>query len=151
VSTLATPAGTRPAGIVTRLLAAAIDLLVVVLLMGAVSVGVAAVVFLAAPLSFRWPAPPTPLSVLIGALLAVGYLTAGWATTGRTVGSAVLGLRVLSSARCRLGWGRAGLRAVLCVVFPVGLLWSAVSRDRRSVQDVVVRSIVVYDWHRTPG
>jgi hypothetical protein len=31
------------------------------------------------------------------------------------------------------------------------LLWSAVSRERRSVQDVVVRSVVVYDWHRSPA
>jgi hypothetical protein len=54
--------------------------------------------------------------------------------------------RVRSSSRGRLGWWRAGLRALLCVIFPVGLFWSAVSR-RRSVQDVVMRSVVVYDWH----
>ena len=40
---------------------------------------------------------------------------------------------------------------MLCVVFPVGLLWSAVSRERRSLQDLVVRSVVVYDWHRSPA
>lgn len=72
---------------------------------------------------------------LDAAVLRVGYLTAGWATTGRTGGTAVLGLRVLSISRARLGWGRALLRAVLCVVFPVGLLWSGASRERRSLQD----------------
>jgi hypothetical protein len=40
---------------------------------------------------------------------------------------------------------RLGEGVLLYVIFPVGLLWSAVSRERRSLQDVVVRSIVVYD------
>jgi uncharacterized RDD family membrane protein YckC len=132
---------------VTRLLAAALDMLVVLLLLGAVFVGVAAAGFLVSPLSFRWPTPPPTLSSLVGLLLAVGYLTVGWATFGRTCGAAVLGLRVLSNGRGRLGWARAFLRALLYVIFPVGLLWSAVSRERRSMQDVVVRSIVVYDGH----
>ena len=145
------PCAGRAAGIVTRLLAAAIDLLAVLLMMGGVFVGVAAVRFLVSPLSFRWPVPSSVLSVAIGMLLAIGYLTVGWATVGRTGGAAVLGLRVLSTGRSRLGWARAVLRAVLCVVFPVGLLWSAVSRERRSLQDLVVRSVVVYDWHHTPA
>jgi uncharacterized RDD family membrane protein YckC len=137
----------RPAGVVTRLLAAALDMLAVLLLLGVVFVGVTAVSFLASPLSFRWPTPPPTLSSLLGLLVALGYLTVGWATSGRTCGAAVLGLRVLSQGRGRLGWARAFLRALLCVIFPVGLLWTAVSRGRRSVQDLIVRSVVVYDRH----
>jgi hypothetical protein len=38
------------------------------------------------------------------------------------------------------------LRAAFCVFFPIGLLWCAGSRANRSVQDVVLRSSVVYDW-----
>ena len=45
----------------------------------------------------------------------------------------------------------AAARAVAYVVFPVGLLWTAVSPTRRSVQDVLVRSVVVYDWRRDGG
>jgi uncharacterized RDD family membrane protein YckC len=142
-----TPPVIRPAGIVTRLLAAALDMLAVLLLLGAVFVGVAGVGFLVSPLSFRWPTPPPTLSSLVGLLLAVGYLTVCWATSGRTCGAAVLGLRVLSIGRGRLGWARAFLRALLYVIFPVGLLWSAVSRERRSLQDSVIRSVVVYDRH----
>jgi uncharacterized RDD family membrane protein YckC len=142
-----TPPVIRPAGVVTRLLAAALDMLVVLLLLGVVFVGLTAAGFLASPLSFRWPTPPPTLTSLVGLLLAVGYLTIGWATSGRTCGSAVLGLRVLSIGRGRLGWARAFVRALLCVIFPVGLLWTAVSRERRSMQDVVVRSVVVYDRH----
>ena len=42
---------------------------------------------------------------------------------------------------------RSGLRALACVVLPLGLLWCAVSRTRSSLQDIVVRSVVVYDAH----
>ncbi len=38
------------------------------------------------------------------------------------------------------------LRAGFCVVFPIGLFWCAVSRENRSVQDVVLRSSVIHDW-----
>ena len=37
------------------------------------------------------------------------------------------------------------LRAVTCVVFPVGLLWSAFSAHRYSLHDIVFRTVVVYD------
>jgi uncharacterized RDD family membrane protein YckC len=84
--------------------------------------------------------------LLVGELLAIAYLSIGWATAGRTFGGAVLGLRVLSAGGDPLGWARAGLRAVLCVMFPPGLLWVVFSRRRRSVQDILVRSAVVYDW-----
>lgn len=149
MSVAAIPPVVRPAGMVTRLLAATVDMVVVLLLLGAGFVGIAAAGFLVSPLSFRWPTPPPTVSTLVGLLLAVGYLTVGWATFGRTCGAAVLGLRVLSNGRGRLGWARALLRALLCVIFPVGLLWSAVSRERRSLQDVAVRSVVVYDGHRS--
>jgi uncharacterized RDD family membrane protein YckC len=32
-------------------------------------------------------------------------------------------------------------------VFPVGLLWCAVSGENRSLADLLVRTSVVYDWH----
>jgi hypothetical protein len=45
----------------------------------------------------------------------------------------------------RLGWGRCATRAVLCTLFPIGLVWVLVSRENRSVQDVLLRTSVVYD------
>lgn len=106
--------------------------------------------FLVSPLSFRWPTPSSSLSTVIVVLLAVGYLPMGWAAVGRTGGAAVLGLRVLCVGRSWLGWARAGPRAMLCDL-PFGLLWSAVTRERRSLQDFMVRSMVIYDWHRSPA
>ena len=63
-----------------------------------------------------------------------------------------LGLRVTGSQGRRLRLGLAFVRAVLCTVFPIGLFWIVLSRDNRSVQDLVVRSSVIYDWsQRSPA
>jgi hypothetical protein len=32
------------------------------------------------------------------------------------------------------------------VVFPIGLFWVVINRHRRSIQDIVLRTEVVYDW-----
>jgi uncharacterized RDD family membrane protein YckC len=136
---------TTHAGVVTRVLAACVDVVVVVLLTVLADLGAAGVRFVWAPMAFRWPQPAP--SVAVAALLAVAvvYLTVAWATAGRTYGARLLGLRLLSTRLARLGWIRSFLRAVACVLFPVGLLWCVVSPTRRSLQDVVFRSVVVYD------
>jgi hypothetical protein len=36
------------------------------------------------------------------------------------------------------------LRAIGCVVFPIGLLWAVIDRRRRSLQDIVFRTRVIY-------
>jgi uncharacterized RDD family membrane protein YckC len=83
-------------------------------------------------------------------VIAIGYLTCGWTWTGRTVGKQVAGLRVVDRSGRRLSAIRALPRAVLCVLFPAGLLWILVSRRNASVQDVVVGSAVIYDWRYRP-
>jgi uncharacterized RDD family membrane protein YckC len=80
-------------------------------------------------------------------VLAVLYLTGSWAMTGRSYGDSLLGLRVLSHRRRIPGWSLSFVRAVFCVLFPIGLFWVALSPARRSIQDVVLRTVVVYDWH----
>jgi len=138
--------GTR-AGLVSRSLAAAIDLV-------AVSIFVAGSVMAASVweyffggarvMELRWPSR-LGLASLGGALLA-GYLTWGWARTGRTFGKRVLGLAVVTASGGRVPWPVAAARATLYVVFPIGLLWSGVSRTNRSLQDLLLRTAVVYDW-----
>jgi uncharacterized RDD family membrane protein YckC len=81
-------------------------------------------------------------------VLAVGYLTLGWSTSGRTVGALVMGLRVLNRSGDSMRPVSALLRALFCVAFPLGLLWILVSAGNRSLQDLVLRTSVVYDWHR---
>lgn len=140
-----------PAGIVSRTLAAVIDSLVALGLTALVLAAVAAGVFLVSPITFRWPPGLAGQALLAFLVVATGYLAVGWAIAGWTVGGAVLGVRVVALDGDRLGWLRCGCRAVLCVVVPLGLLWAAVSVNRRSVQDVVVRSAVVYDRHGQPA
>ena len=43
----------------------------------------------------------------------------------------------------------AVLRAALYVVFPVGVLWCAMTGSRRSLQDLLLGTYVVYDWMPT--
>ena len=69
-----------------------------------------------------------------------------FATSGRTVGARVMGLRVVGRRGTRVRWAPALLRAVFCAAFPIGLFWCAVSRESRSVQDVVLRTSVIHDW-----
>ncbi|GAA2493947.1 RDD family protein [Terrabacter carboxydivorans] len=134
------------AGIVTRATAGAVDLVVA---FAAVGVGYAVwsgAVFVLGPASFRFPDPGglRLLLCVLGVLTA--YLTAAWATTGRTVGNRLLGLRVVGDGTGGVGFVRALLRALLCVAFPVLLFWVLVSAENRSLPDVLLRTSVVYDW-----
>jgi uncharacterized RDD family membrane protein YckC len=88
--------------------------------------------------------------VLLECVLAL-YLWVGWTTTGRTVGKLVMGLRLARADGGHVGIALAFLRAALCVLFPIGLLWCALDRRNRSAQDLIVRTSVVYDWERWPS
>ena len=57
----------------------------------------------------------------------------------------VFGLRLVNRSARPLRPAPAVLRAVLCLVFPAGLLWVAVSRRNASLQDLVLHSTVIYD------
>ena len=136
----------RRAGGVTRALANVLDLGVVVALLGIGYLAVAAGRFLIDPSSFRFPAPTFALVLLLGGAVQGVYFTVAWAAAGRTYGNEVVGLRVVNFRGERMRWAGAALRALLCVVFPIGLLWVLVSSHNRSAQDVVLRTSVIYDW-----
>jgi uncharacterized RDD family membrane protein YckC len=141
----ARPLQGRRAGLVTRALADTVDFGVVLAVLAIGYVGVAAARFLWKSWAFTFPTPSLPLILVLGGIIAVLYLTATWATTGRSYGKHLLGLRVVGPFG-RLRVGGALLRAALCVAFPVGIIWVAVSRENRSLPDVVLRTSVVYDW-----
>jgi uncharacterized RDD family membrane protein YckC len=139
------------AGIVSRLLANTIDAGVLVVVLGALYLAVAAGLFLLRPASFDFPTLPFRGVLLLGGVILVVYLTLSWVATGRTYGDRVLGLRVVNRRGDRLGYTAALLRALACVVFPLGLFWIVVSTANLSLQDLVLRTSVVYDWElRTP-
>jgi len=145
------PPGEGNAGLVTRLLVAAVDAIAVVIATVGLYLGVTGVSFFWSPLRFQWPRPSPWTSTLTLVVVAVAYLTVAWATTGRSYGATLLGVRVLARSRSRLGWVRAMLRAIICVLVPIGLLWSAISPARRSWQDILVGTVVVYDRYRDRG
>lgn len=141
----------RRAGLATRVLAGAIDGVVLLALFAGVYAVWTAAVFLWSPARFSFPAPSRPVVVVAGYLLAIAYLTLCWRMSGRTYGDQLIGLRVVGRGGRPFGLASALARATFCAVFPVGLLWTAVSRENRSLADVLLRTSVVYDWLAAPA
>ncbi|EST22069.1 RDD family protein [Streptomyces niveus] len=74
----------------------------------------------------------------LGVLLVLNILTVG--TVGSTPGKRLLGLRVVSESRDRLGFGWAVVRsALLCLAVPA-LVWD---RDGRGLHDRLARAVQV--------
>jgi uncharacterized RDD family membrane protein YckC len=137
--------GTR-AGIVTRVLANSVDFVVIVVAVALSYGGWVALQFLVDPTRFSFSKPQFFILLIVGAGYMITYLTIAWATTGRTYGAHLLGLRVVNVRGRKLHWVGAALRAVFCTTVPIGLFWAVVSNQNRSVQDVVLRTSVIYDW-----
>jgi uncharacterized RDD family membrane protein YckC len=140
----------RPAGIVTRALACAVDILVVALLASGGYLGLAFFKLLLDPKNFSWPYTGPWLSMAGAMGLAIVYLTFFWSTSGRTIGGTLMGVRVVGPRRRVMRFAGSLLRAVFCVVFPIGLFWAVLDRRRRSLQDILLRTSVIYDWSTRP-
>ena len=134
------------AGLVTRSLAGIIDALVVGVLLLSLYLGLNGFLFLVNPRTFQFIDTSFLPLLTLAMGVSVLYFAATWAATGRSYGCHVIGLRVVDHRGRRLPPLAALLRAVLCVFVPIGLLWCVVGRNRRSLQDVVLRTSVVYDW-----
>lgn len=148
------PAGARSmqghrAGIVTRLLAGAVDMVIGVVGVGLGYLAVLAIRYVTKPRDFQFLEPGFGLLLLCFLWLLTVYLTLAWATTGRSYGARLLGLRVVDHRGRRLRPGVALLRALLCVFVPIVVFWAVVSRENRSAADVLLRTSVIYDWTAT--
>ncbi|TNC31257.1 RDD family protein [Mumia zhuanghuii] len=140
----------KPAGIVTRAIAGGIDYVVVGFWAAGVYVGVAALSFLYNPVGWSWPRWSFGAVLILGAVSMVTYLTATWATSGKTLGGQVMGSRVVRDGG-RVPLLRAFVRALVVVAFPIGLFWSAIDTRSRSVQDLVTGTAVLYAWRTDIG
>jgi uncharacterized RDD family membrane protein YckC len=138
------------AGFVTRLLANLVDVTLVSVTVGVLYVGWAGLLFVVSPAGFTFPSIPLGGLLGLGALVAWVSWTLSWATTGRTPGAQVMGIRVVNHKGQRMRWQGAALRALFCLGFLPGLLWVIVSGENRSVQDLVLRTSVIYDWTNRP-
>jgi hypothetical protein len=137
-------ADTRNAGIVSRGVAAVIDLLVVLVFMGVLYLGLVLATLAFSPRAFSFPAPSLIFSAFGLGVVAVLYLAGCWTVSGCTAGAVVMGLRVVGRRSPRLPAARCLGRALGCVVFPIGLAWVAIDGQRRSLQDIAFGSRVVY-------
>jgi uncharacterized RDD family membrane protein YckC len=140
----------RRAGMVTRAAAACIDIGVVVLALMVAYLGFVVVVFLLPPGGFEMPVPALWLDLVAGPVAMTLYLAVWWHSGGRTYGCHVMGLRVLDRHGRKPSFVTALLRAGFNVAFPLGLAWVVLSRQSRSIQDVVLRTSVIYDWDAGP-
>ena len=134
------------AGVVSRTIAGAIDYAVIVGLTLGSYVTVAVLRFLLDPRDYMLPRWPFGAFLALGFFYFLVYLTVAFATSGRTLGARLFGLRVVGRKGTRLRPTTALLRAAFCAAVPVGLFWCAVSRQNRSIQDVVLRTSVIHAW-----
>ena len=138
----------RYAGPVSRAAAAAIDVGVV---LASYSLGVGLTGFLLDALfdvSLEAGTGAVASGVLIG--WAAVYVAVATAVTGRTVGKAIVGLKVVARSGRPLGPGAALVRVLAfplsTSLFGIGLLLIVLRRDHRALHDLIARTAVVYDW-----
>jgi len=143
------------AGAFTRLGATVIDWFVIVTVYG---FGVASLqwilnTFFRLDLTLTTSSPTTHLIGL--GLWAFLYLVTGLSITGRSVGKAILGLKVVTRGGAPVDVGRATVRVLAFplnfVLFGVGFLGVLLGRERRALHDVIARTAVVYDWGDRPA
>jgi uncharacterized RDD family membrane protein YckC len=80
------------------------------------------------------------------------YFAYSLATTGRTIGKAIVGTRVYRADGSDLGAARAVVRVLATslsfVLFGVGFLFILVRKDRRALHDLIAGTCEVYWWRR---
>jgi uncharacterized RDD family membrane protein YckC len=139
---------TTRAGIVSRLTADALDLVVITILYFLVLVAWATVVYLATSQPFALPNPAPRFDAIALFVLQVIYTTIGWSGPRRTVGKALLGVRVVRSDGAQVSVARGFVRAFVCALIGLPLLlWAAVSKRNAALYDLPLKTAVIYDWH----
>ncbi len=134
------------AGVVTRTIAGAVASAVITSLPVGTDLSWVVVLFLFNPIDFKLPTWPLWVFLILGYSYMTLYLWIGWAWTGRTFGARLMGLRVVDHRGNRLHWTVALVRAAFCALLPLLLWWCAISRENRSIPDVLLRTSVIHDW-----
>lgn len=146
-----TPTGAdaaNPAGLVSRVLAAAVDALVVVACLAAIRFGLEALgaILIVHLRAVRWLGLAIWTAAQVG--LVPAYHVAGWSLAGATPGKWILGLRVIDSDGNAPRLGRALLRfaaySVSIAPLLAGVAAIAFDPRRRAWHDRLARTAVVH-------
>jgi uncharacterized RDD family membrane protein YckC len=139
----------RPAGLITRTVGFLIDAVAVVLIYDLVVRVVEVLVSTLTGTTFHISGHPGVswiLLILIGALYCVYPVAAG----GRTLGMAIVGLRVVRSngepADTREAIVRLLALPLSFLTLGIGFLLIVIRRDGRALHDLMGRTTVVYGW-----
>ena len=141
----ARPMQGQRAGLFTRLLAACIDVAAAALVTAGAWIGLFLLLWAVAPVTS--PTMPNIVWFVVGGVLLLWLAwTVAYATNGRALGHQIMGIRVIGRKGAHMQWLFAAMRAALNIVFPLGIFWIIPSAQNRSVQDVLLRSNVIYSW-----
>ncbi|GAA3523137.1 RDD family protein [Nocardioides daeguensis] len=138
----------RYAGAVSRAAALAVDVGVV---LASYSIGVGLTGFL---LDAIFDASLDGVPGVVASVVLLGwaglYVAVGTTVAGRTVGKAMVGLKVVSGAGRPVRPAAAVVRVcafpLSTLLFGLGLVLVVLRRDHRALHDLVARTAVVYDW-----
>ncbi|MEZ5380407.1 MAG: RDD family protein [Microthrixaceae bacterium] len=137
------------AGPVTRLVAYALDQGIVtgIFTLSLALLGFAVDLVTGGEVSLSLPAAVLTVAY---ALWWLAYYAYPWAVSGKTLGMAIVGIRVVSEDGDDLGPKAAILRAITLplgfLTLGLGFLWALVDVRRRALHDRLAHSAVVYDW-----
>jgi len=137
------------AGAISRLLAIAFDVFAAwaLFLLGLGAIQATINIFLTHP--------PTVfhhglVSIFVATVWYFIYFSAQWSLGGRTLGMALLGVRVLSAEGTPIDQRQSAIRTVVLpfsiVIFLLGLIGIVLRADRRGWHDQAASTCVVYDW-----
>ncbi|MFI5897730.1 RDD family protein [Actinoplanes sp. NPDC051513] len=131
------------AGVVSRTIAYVIDALIVSIASAGTAAGISLVASVVG--SDARDLARTLTAAYLVALPAVFalYCTVLWGLAGRTIGMAMVGIRVVGTNRRPVRWWSALVRGILLAYFPIGSLWLLVDRRHRAIHDLIARTLVI--------
>ncbi len=137
------------AGAVSRLAAYLVNWGVATGLYTLAVAGVSFVVSVITGKSVSWNRTNVVVLIIYFAWLFV-YFAYSWAASGKTLGMAFLGVRVVSADGADASGRQAVIRTLAFplsfLVFGLGFLMMLVQRDRRALHDLIAGTAVVYAW-----
>lgn len=143
------------AGAFTRLAAFVVDWLIILAVYGFILASASFVLELLAGLEVDFSVA-NPIWYWLGfGAWAFVYMVFGLAITGRTIGKALVGLKVVTREGAPISPGRAAVRVIAMplsfALLGLGFLGIILGRERRALHDVISGCAVVYDWGDRPA